>query len=72
MRALEMPLINRETNLMLIRSASCVITNSAVAGTFIVIDTKFYVLVVILQTQDDKGLKQLELEFKRIIIWNKY
>ena len=40
---------------------------------FIITDTKFYVPVVILLTQDNvKLLKQLELGFKRIINWNKY
>ena len=36
-------------------------------------DTKFYVLVVILSTQDNaKLLQQLKLGFKCTINWNKY
>ena len=40
---------------------------------FRLIDTKFYVSVVPLVTQDNaKLLLQLKLGFKRTIIWNKY
>ena len=40
---------------------------------FIIADTKFYISVVILLTQDNvKLLKQLESGFKIIINWNKY
>ena len=40
---------------------------------FAITDTKLYVPVVTLSTQDKtKLLKQLESDFKRIINWNKY
>ena len=45
-RTLEMPLINCEVNLILTWSSTCVITNSAGAGTFEITDTKLYVPVV--------------------------
>ena len=41
---LEMPLINREVNLILIWSSTCVITNSTGAGTFAITDTTLYLL----------------------------
>ena len=72
-RTLEMPLINCEVNLILIWSATCVITNSTSAGTLEITDTKLYVLVVTLSTQDNsKLLQQLKSGFKRVISWNKY
>ena len=72
-RALEMPLINCEVNLILTWSPSCVITNSTGVGTFEKNDTKLYVPVVTLSTQDNSKLLQLlESGFKRIISWNKY
>ena len=72
-RALEMPLINCEANLILIRSSTCAITNSTGAGTFKITDTKLSVPVVTLSTQDNsKLLQQLKSGFKRVISWNKY
>ena len=42
-------------------------------ATFETIDTKLYVSVVTLSTQDNsKLLQQLQSGFKRVIIWNKY
>ena len=75
-RTLEMPLINCEISLQLLWSKKCII----VAGTlnnqnpsFQIIDTKLYVIVVTLSTQENiKFLKQLESGFKRTINWNKY
>ena len=55
-RTLEMPLINCEVNLNLTWSSTCVITNSTAAGTFQIRDTKFYVPVVTLLTQDNSKL----------------
>ena len=52
-RTLEMPLINCEINLILTWSSNCVITNSTGAGTFETDDTKLYVPVVTLSTQDN-------------------
>ena len=68
-----MPLINCEVNLILTWSSTCVITNSTSAGTFEIADTKLYVPVVTLSTQDNsKLLQQLKSGFKRVISWNKY
>ena len=66
-------LINCEVNLILTWSSTCVITNSTGAGTFEITDTKLYVPVITLSTQDNsKLLQQLKSSFKRIISWNKY
>ena len=72
-RTLEMPLINRDINLILTWSSTSVITNVADAGTCAVSDTKLYDPVVTLSTQDNTKLQeQLKSGFKRIINWNKY
>ena len=71
-RTLEIPLINCEVNLILTWSSTCVITNSTSAGRFPITDTKLYIPVVTLSTQDNaKLLQQLKSGFKRIINWNK-
>ena len=68
-----MSLINCEVNLILTWSSTCVITNSTGAGKFVISDTKLYVPVVTLLTQDNaKLLQQLKSGFKRTINWNKY
>ena len=72
-RTLEMPLINCEVNLLLTWSRDCVITNSTGAGNFAITETKLYVPIVTLSTQDSvKLLHQLKSGFKRTINWNKY
>ena len=72
-RTLEMSLNNCEVNLILTWSSTCVITNSTGAGTFAITDTKLYVSVITLSTQDNsKLLQQLKSCFKRAINWNKY
>ena len=72
-RTLEMPLINCEVNLVLAWSSTCVITNSTGAGTFTITDTRLYVPVVTLSTQENtKLLQKLKSGFKRVINWNKY
>ena len=75
-RTLEMPLINCEINLMSTWSANCVIVSIDVENqiaTFSITDTKLYVPVVTLSTQDNvKLLEQLKSGFKRVINWNKY
>ena len=68
-RTLEMPLINCEVNLILTWSSTCVITDSNGAGTFAMTDTKLYVPVVTLSTQE---LQLFKSGFKRVINWNKY
>ena len=68
-----MPLINCEVYLILTWSKDCVITNSESEAKFAITETKLYVPVVTLSTQDHaKLLQQLKSGFKRIINWNKY
>ena len=68
-----MPLINCEIKLMLTWSSTCVITNSTGARSFAITDTKLYVPVVTLSTQDNvELLEQLKSGFKKVINWNKY
>ena len=68
-----MPLINYEVSLILTWSSTCVITNSTGAGAFETTDTKLYVPVVNLSTQDNvKLLGQLKSGFKRVINRKKY
>ena len=75
-RTLEMPLIKCEVNLILTWSSNCVLIATAVpnqAETFAITDTKLYVPVVTLSTQENtKLLQQLKSGFKRVINWNKY
>ena len=72
-RTLEMPLINYEVIFFLVWSSTCVITNSTGEGRFKITDTKLFVLVVTLLTQDNaKLLLQLKPVFRRTINWNKY
>ena len=75
-RTLEMPLINCEVNLILTWSSTCVIASVIVANqaaTFEITDTKLYVPVVTLSTQENtKFFQQLKSGFKRVINWNKY
>ena len=56
-RTLEMPLINCEVSLFLTWSSTCVITNSTGEGRFTITDTKLYVPVVTLSTQDNAKLQ---------------
>ena len=69
-----MPLINCEINLILTWSANCIISDSANKATiFVLSDTKLYVPLVTLPTQNNaKLLRQLKSGFKRTINWNKY
>ena len=71
-----MLLINCEVNLILTWSADCVIVYTDVANQgakFTITETKLYVLVITLSTQDNaKLLTQLKSGFKRTINWNKY
>ena len=75
-RALEMPLINCEVNLILTWSSTCVLVTTNIPNqnaTFAITDTKLYVPVVTLSTQENtKFLQQLKSGFKRIINWNNY
>ena len=75
-RTLEMLLINCEINLILTWSANCIIvsTNNANQNaTFTITNTRLYVPVVTLSTQENaKLLQQLKSGFKRVTNWNKY
>ena len=72
-RPLEMPLINCEINFELTWSKDCVITNSTGEGKFKITETKLYVPILTLLTQDNaKLLRQLKSGFKRTINWSKY
>ena len=75
-RTLEMPLIICEFNLILTWSSTCVIIATNIpnqAVIFEITDTKLYVPVVTLSTQENtKFLQQLKSGFKRVINRNKY
>ena len=75
-RTLEMPLINCEVNLILKWSSTCVLISTNVQNqdaTFTITDTKRYLPIVTLSTQENtKLLQQLKSGFKRVINWNKY
>ena len=68
-----MPLINCKVNFILTWSKDCVITNSTGEGKFKITETKLYIPVGTLSTQDNaKLLQQLKSGFKRTINWNKF
>ena len=72
-RTLEMPLINCEVNIILTCSKDCVVSSENGETKFTITETKLYVPVVTLSTQDNsKLLQQLKSGFKRTINWNKY
>ena len=75
-RTFELSLINCEINSILIWSADCIIIDAPANNevpTFALTDTKLYVLVVTLSTQNNaKLLQQLKSSFKRTINWNRY
>ena len=68
-----MPLINYEVELLLTWSKNCVISSATGETKFAITETKLYVPVVTLSTEDNaKLLQQLKSNFKRKINWNKY
>ena len=71
-----MSLINCEVNLILTWSSTCVLISTNIPNqhaTFAITDTRLYVPVVTLSTQENtKFLQQLKSGFKRVINWNKY
>ena len=72
-RTLEMPLINCEVNFLLTWSKDCAITNSTGEVKFGVTETKLYVPLVTLSTQNNaKLLQKSKSGFKRTINWNQY
>ena len=72
-RALEMPLLNCEVNLILTWSSTCLLISTNVQNQNAITDTKLYVPVVTLSTQENtKFLQQLISGLKIVINWNKY
>ena len=73
-RNFEISLINCTVNLILTWGTKCVLSNSGnQETTFTITETKLYVSVVTLSTQDNaKLLQQLNSGFKRASRWNKY
>ena len=68
-----MPLINCEVELILTWCKDCVISSATGETKFAITETKLYVPVVTLSTDDNaKLLQQLKSNFKRKINWNKY
>ena len=68
-----MPLINCVTTFDLTWSENCAISFTTGKTKLARTNTKLYVPIVTLSTEDNiKLLKQLESGFKRTIIWNKY
>ena len=60
-------------SIILTWSSTFVITNSADARRFVIIDTKLYISVVTLSKQDNGNFRQqLKSGFKRTSNWNKY
>ena len=72
-RPLEISLINCDVSLIVAWSEDCAIFSAAGAETFKITDTKLYVPIVTLLTEDHaKLLQQLDSGFIRTINWNKY
>ena len=68
-----MPLIICKVKISLTWSEKCVLSSSGNAARFTINDTKLYVPVVTLKTEDNTKLSKLLSEgFKRSIYWNKY
>ena len=72
-RSLEMPLINCKIELSLGWYENCILPSVAENSTFKITDTKLYVPVVTLKTEDNTKLSKLLSEgFKRPVYWNEY
>ena len=72
-RSLEMPLTSCKIELSLKWIENCILCSSGTAATFKITDTKLYVPIVTLKTEDNSKLSELlNDEFKRSIYWNKY
>ena len=68
-----MPLINCKVEFSLRWNQNCIFSTAGTAVTFAIIDTKRYVSVVTLKTEDNAKLSKLLSDwFKKIIYWNKY
>ena len=52
---------------------NCILSSAGTAATFAITDSKLYVPVVTLKTEDNVKLSKLLNEgFKRLVYWNKY
>ena len=72
-RSLQMPIINCKVELSLKRYENCILSSAGTAAIFAITDTKLYVPVVTLKTEDTVELsKLLNEEFKILVYWNKY
>ena len=72
-RSLEVPLINCKVKLSLTWHKNCILSSVADDSTFAIADTKLYVPIVTLKTEDNTKLSKLLSEgFKRPIYWNEY
>ena len=72
-RSLEMPLINCKVEFSLKWYEECILPTSGTAATFKITDTKRYVPVVTLKTENNTKLSKLLSEgFKRPTYWNEY
>ena len=68
-----MPLINCKVELSLKWYENCILSSAGTAATFTITDTKLYVPVVTLKTEDNAKLsKLLSKGFERWIYWNEY
>ena len=72
-RSLEVSLINCKVKLSLTWHKNCILSSVTDDSTFAIADTKLYVPIVTLKTEDNtKLLKLLSKGFKRPIYWNEY
>ena len=69
-RSLELPLIKGEVHLELTWIENCLLLSAGDSATFKITDTKLYVPIVTLFTEDKNLAKQLKDGFKRSIYWN--
>ena len=71
-RSLEIPLINCRAELSLSWNENCMLSSAGTVATFTITDTKLYVPVLTLKTEDNTKLSKLLGEgFKRSVYWNK-
>ena len=72
-RLLKMPLINCKVELSLGWDKNCVLFSEDGNSVFTITDTKLYVPIVTLKTEDNRKLSKLLSEvFKKPIYWNEY
>ena len=68
-----MPLINCKIELLLKWSKNCILSSKHSNSVFTITDTKLYVSIVTLKTEDNTKLsKLLSQGFKRPIYWNEF